>query len=374
MNVINFRWQYATLLVIGFVFVIYSLTHSSSKQRLQTRELELSRTTHKVCPTCPPVVNIKSDQIGQDRIGPLSDHILNEVKETVRPTIKPKIRFPLDSLSPGDILDPNLAPNTVFYIWCGKRWFEFHHYLSVLSVMRYIRPDNLIFYHDIEPVLDSWLYNTWMKELRRDYPFIRFRKLSDQEKGCDGMKSPNDDFIDNRLKHYGGLYVNEYTILTRFPLESRRMSFLQGVDTNEMNMFELRQKGGTRNYELVNVDKLSSRIRCPSIESYIAKQDLHPMCIRAKEVFYPKDIWELNNKFGKLVRTIFYGSPEIKEPFHSSDTLIPNIAHMVWLGRGEMDYLFYLSVLSLLYVAEVDNLYIHGDGPPTGRVLNLSSL
>ena len=48
------------------------------------------------------------------------------------------------------------------------------------------------------------------------------------------------------------------------------------------------------------------------------------------------------------------------------DSFMPNIAHMIWLGGGQMDFLFYLSVLSLLHVAVVDNIYIHGDAPPSG--------
>ena len=55
----------------------------------------------------------------------------------------------------------------------------------------------------------------------------------------------------------------------------------------------------------------------------------------------------------------------------SSEDLVPNIAHLVWLGGGPMDFLFYLCVLSLVYVAEVDTVYIHGDAPPTGRYWNM---
>ena len=53
-------------------------------------------------------------------------------------------------------------------------------------------------------------------------------------------------------------------------------------------------------------------------------------------------------------------------PRPCTDELVPNIGHMVWLGGGRMDYVFYLSVLSVLYVAKVDRLYIHGDQPPAG--------
>jgi len=31
-----------------------------------------------------------------------------------------------------------------------------------------------------------------------------------------------------------------------------------------------------------------------------------------------------------------------------------------------MDFLFYLCIASLIHVARVDAVYLHGDGPPTG--------
>ena len=37
------------------------------------------------------------------------------------------------------------------------------------------------------------------------------------------------------------------------------------------------------------------------------------------------------------------------------------------VAGGPMDYLFYLTVLSLLYVARVDTVYIHGDLEPAGQ-------
>ena len=85
------------------------------------------------------------------------------------------------------------------------------------------------------------------------------------------------------------------------------------------------------------------------------------------QAIYPKDIWELDDPFGRLVRRLFYGTEEIRMPQPSYDELVPNIGHMVWLGGGRMDYVFYLSLLSVLYVANVDKLYIHGDKEPAGE-------
>ena len=92
------------------------------------------------------------------------------------------------------------------------------------------------------------------------------------------------------------------------------------------------------------------------------------MCINIKSRIFPKDIWRRNDEFGRVTRNVFYGSLEIiPEAKPNYDTMISNIAHMVWLGGGEMDFLFFLSVLSLLHVVQVDTVCIQGDAPPSGH-------
>jgi hypothetical protein len=74
----------------------------------------------------------------------------------------------------------------------------------------------------------------------------------------------------------------------------------------------------------------------------------------------------LNGTFGELARWAAYGesAPMRAQPDYS--VLAPNIAHYTWPhweGRGTMDFTFYLTVLSALYVANIDTVYIHGEAP-----------
>jgi len=98
------------------------------------------------------------------------NHLARKPRKS-KPTTRKPI-FSIDLHDTAELLDPNLAPNTVFFVWCGNRWFEFHHYLSVLSVIKEIRPDNIVFFYDIYPVLDYFLYNTWLDELKDSFPFF----------------------------------------------------------------------------------------------------------------------------------------------------------------------------------------------------------
>ena len=44
--------------------------------------------------------------------------------------------FDVELLPPEELLGPDLVPSVVFWVWCGPRWFEFHHYINVLSVLK----------------------------------------------------------------------------------------------------------------------------------------------------------------------------------------------------------------------------------------------
>ena len=264
----------------------------------------------------------------------------------------------IDNLPHNVVLDPKLAPNTVYYVWCGRSCFEFVHYLSVVSVMRHVRPDNVVFYYHIYPVLDTWHYNTWFDEIKRDYPFFRprFVNASGTDKMCEGHGLVNMSFVHQRLSHRGGIYINENTILGSFPIGLRRYDLVDAFDARGSG-FLLSRGGlpGARSVSAVLRDPTArtTSLRCAAtIADYNAATD-KPVCVTPKYKLFPKDIWTLDSDFGRITRNVFYGRPEVPIQRQSFDDLVPNIAHVVWLGGGPMDFLFYLCVLSLIYVAKV---------------------
>ena len=282
--------------------------------------------------------------------------------------------FVIETYDHKTLLDVKYVSNTVHYVWCGKRWFEFHHYLSMKSVLREIQPDLIIFHHDYLPILDEWLYNTWFDDLRDEFPFLFLRAAYPQEKLCLDHKRPNPEFINAQLTERGGIYVNEHTMMLRFPIEFKEYDYIKGRDSETGFGFLLARRGFPGNRSLSNLlqnSNIKTRyMRCISYTSITTlktnKYVKTPMCMNIDKTIYPKDIWMRDDEFGRVTRRVFYGSPEIPKAQPKYDTLIPNIAHMVWLGGGRMDFLFYLSVLSLLHVVEVEALYIHGDAPPSG--------
>lgn len=261
-------------------------------------------------------------------------------------------------------IQPDNVSNNVFYVWCGHKLFEFRHYISILSVIKELQPFTIIFYYNQFPQRDKDYYNTWFQEIRNTYPFLQLKKLTASQNGCLESSIPNMAFIYNLLKQEGGLYVNEDTIFDRYPLYFRNLTVVNGIhNVTSKGFLQLK----TKQHSSQHSEPLGPQtITCASISTYT--KDVQTMiCINIDNKFSPKDIWELDNDFGRLVRQLFYGNPEINLPAQNYEALIPNIAHIIWIGGGTMDYLFYLCVLSLLYIADVDTLYIHGD-LPTGTL------
>ena len=311
-------------------------------------------------------------------IGPMGEHIKLSGKETSTPkptpvtttTTKAPLYHP-DSLPHHKLLKPEMATNIVYMVWCGRRWFEFNHYMSVLSAIKHLRPDNIIFYYDAYPILDFWIYNTWFDELKDMYPFLHAEQLPTDNYACADHSTANITFINHLLSSTGGVYLNEKTIITKYPIHLRHLDFVYALDYDNMLSFMSTKRGIPGHHSIDNILRSnrynSTLINCASIASYNQAKN-SPFCVRAPNVFYPKDIWEEPSNFSQLIRTFFYGSPEPVDAKPSFDELIPNIAHVVWIGGGRMDYLFYLGVLSLLYVAEVEVVYIHGNAPPSGEL------
>ena len=266
---------------------------------------------------------------------------------------------------------------TVFYVWCGvrRRPFEFRHYLSVRSALRVLRPDTVWFYYESKPVVDDKLYNTWWQELIDELPFFHHQSLYDVAdrlplNACEGPGRPSADFVHALVTSRGGTFVDESTLVVA-ALPNREVTVAVNIDDN--SGVQLRLLKANRGLSCSDVSFNGSLrlprhtlrvLECPSHSNFTDANST--LCLHIAQSLYPKDIWTLDTDVGRLLRQEFYGRPDIVTVLPSFDRLAPNVGHMIWLGGGEMDFLFFLSVLSLLHVARVDLVYIHGDQPPTG--------
>ena len=155
--------------------------------------------------------------------------------------------FPAPKFQLSDLLEDQGA-RTVLYVWCGRRWFEFEHYLSVKSAFDVVSADRVIFEYHVLPVLDYWLYNTWYKELKKAYPFFTPMQLEESSGACDKEDAVNRDYVLRRLASMsrGGVYVDSRTVFDRYPADLRKRGVVNGWSSDTGTGF-LATKGGVTN-------------------------------------------------------------------------------------------------------------------------------
>ena len=127
-----------------------------------------------------------------------------------------------------------MIPPNVYYYWCGQRNFEFRHYLSVMSVIRLLRPDKIIFHYEFLPVIDRNQYNTWFEDLKKDSIFFEPRPMTAPiaTAFCHGKRLDKLGVIFGKLHVNGGLYTSENTWLVDLPPTARLIDLDMSVGQN----------------------------------------------------------------------------------------------------------------------------------------------
>ena len=197
--------------------------------------------------------------------------------------------------------------------------------------------------------------------------------MEDKDMGCVDLGKPNTSFVVRNLAINRGIYLKEDTILTG-DLEQELKYYNTVVAYNSKN----------KDYDLITANEqvwnsfrgehvftaIEPNINCSRPDEY--SKGTQARCVKPDTPLYPRDIWELDSRYGQLIRTIFYGKPDLAKPTPNHTEIIPNIAHIIWIdGKTQVDFHFYLGILSLLHIAKVDKIYLHGGSPPTGYYWSL---
>ena len=241
-------------------------------------------------------------------------------------------------------------------MWCGVRKFQFRHYLSMKSAIRILLADSVYFlYATYPPVEQRYPYSTWLDDLTEEYPFIHFMQVAEHD-ACHNHKTKTEYVIGKlQLSQNGGFYLHEDIIITPDIRQLVDEKAIYGLNNDGVGILAL--------HKLSDLESSAISVVCNDwSRSLINQEDI--LCINSdKNLRHPRDIWEGEDAFSELARWIYYGEPSPIYPTYSEETMAPNIAHVVWLGGGAMDFLFYMSVMSMLHVGHVDRVYIHGEAP-----------
>ena len=255
--------------------------------------------------------------------------------------------------------------NSVTYVWCSgdeKEIFTFGHFLSVRSVLFYLRPDVVHFYCDKLPHVDGRLYNTWFNELQQEFPNFNVH-IESFSQMCNNVSIPQINFLEERLVEFGGFYINENIILLRQPpndliQEPISAAFTENGQLAFLSMLPTR--GGHERLKQMLYSNTTNYTRTHCSDN---------LCVdhTATGVIYPKDLWCDTGALSTLAIQLLYGTDRVPKAAPHDHEVVPRIAHYVWFGGGEMEFFFFLSVLSCLYILDLQAVHIHGDQQLYGK-------
>ena len=136
-------------------------------------------------------------------------------------------------------------PNIVHYVWYFKKEMKFYMFLSLLSIIRYVRPCLILFHGEFLPYGKYWDYIIRIYpnvlHIKRPRPLYIFgKKISYHEHSGDIMRL-------EALMELGGMYFDADTIVLRDldPLRRYNMTLCKQASTFLHNCFIMAKKNAT---------------------------------------------------------------------------------------------------------------------------------
>lgn len=266
----------------------------------------------------------------------------------------------------------HMPPLTVHYMWCLKSHFEFKHYLSILSIAKVLRPDQIVFHYLELPLDDAKGYFTWFEDIQREVAMLSLKRIKDL-KHCShdfsrGVQE-NEDFPNTN-----GIFMMEDVAITNLTrdlyyhhtgaLEQSSMSCTDSdgsvCDALMQKQFQLFLIPGSEPYSLIP-GPTRTVFECPLIEAVNKAQNLSAGCLQLSQRLFPSDIWRLNKTFDRFAREVVFNNPEpvfaVPRPLQAA----PLIAHIVKFdGEEGLSPLCYASIKSAFTRGELQHVFVHG--------------
>ncbi|XP_046572203.1 uncharacterized protein LOC124280343 [Haliotis rubra] len=253
-------------------------------------------------------------------------------------------------------------PFIVHYLWCRKGYFEFKHYLSILSVVQVVRPDWIVFHYTHLPVTDRKGYVTWFNDIQRDIPFLSFKKLP-HTRYCGHTFFDKSDFVLSDYVNPAGVFISDEVAVVDFT----KADYLKMVlSSNFMHVRAFLLPASEPH--VVTSGRESQIFDCPSIQEYNKYKSGGIVCVQLTDRLSPADIWHQKKPFYEFARNLTYGSPDPIDPSAVETSLVPLHCHILHVTSSpDLDVTAYASILSALYVAKMQHVFIHGPIKPSGR-------
>ncbi|XP_070554334.1 uncharacterized protein [Ptychodera flava] len=258
---------------------------------------------------------------------------------------------------PPNIIRNLLVPNIIHYVWFGRHDFHFHHFLSIKSALHIQKAEKIMFHTDATPT-GVW----WEKAKKIAGSKLNVTRL-EQPTEVFGRALPKVHYRSDvaRLQvllQYGGIFIEEDTLIVRSLDAIRHFPFTMGLDVYGLNNgVMLAEKGaeflryyydsyhffndaedhfnsamepyriGNDHPDSLNIEEI--RLTRPDWTDWFdmgrlwrenGKRDWsHMLCVQLKwinhdKTYQPEDILQMDTTFGEIARFVYFGSKDtIKE-------------------------------------------------------------
>ncbi|XP_059144263.1 uncharacterized protein LOC131931469 [Physella acuta] len=361
MMIQSFKFLFGiTIVLIGVMLFLGRSKHylKDGKGIAKLREPSISRT--KVVQK----FYVSSDEIGDESSDETNDGTSDPQSEEIDPRYilsGPQMK----QFNPGEI------PTTAHYVWCGDKVFTFADYLVFLSIVRILEPFQIFFYHNTLPKTDWSYYHSWFPDLQQSLANLVLKKI-DRPINCSTMDAVDFALEQMASNKVGGVYVGERAVLTQVPDTWKTGKYFtyqkQGSSSSEdMIVFVKQGIDGKKPSDIKRFKNkvLSKKHECLTEERF--ENELSP-CVVLPGPFYPEKILNCSTSFCAYLRWLNYAPTE-----HSVDSskLVPLINHVIFLNPNpdsavQWHFEKYVSVLSALYLARFERVYVYGNTEPSG--------
>ena len=255
---------------------------------------------------------------------------------------------------------------------CGD-YFSFTHFLTVKSSFLLFQPQLLHIYTE-KHTYNKPYYTEWLDDVHSLVHYVTIhdsnRNLCHQTDIPDTQKVISQAFL---VPTAINIFVIGSII---FSLNERQNYFIMSkLSMNHIHVFiDEKPSQQILHYfnsliypvQIVTCSRTNINNSANLCQGQVCENKTLTPCFFLNKQVEPRDILSDNDGVTTLLRHLFYGQESAICPLKYSKEVIPKVGHYVSFNRKHLDFSFYLSILSLLYVVKVDCVFIHGNLSPSG--------
>ena len=255
------------------------------------------------------------------------------------------------------------------YIWCSKNFFQFRHFLAIYSAVRKFRPQIVHFHTPRLPPTAPHDFE-WFDDVIKMIPLLELHETP--EATCTNNQMPNTTYLQKLVAestYIRHIIVQEDVVVNSYFRQRPSSTTFIVSNITAIHLFSVFHITTTFFIQCLSVEFFSLLGKCDGNISppFICNKNFtnEDTCIHFMSNIYVREVPKSSLLLASFIRHNYHGSPTAIRPIFHATAVIPKIGHYVFLGsenvtERELGFDFYMSIISLIGIAKVDCVYIHG--------------